>query len=248
MAASWNCSCWKRPSLNDRRLRCTDRVQLVRIADKPRGSGLLKRCVSLLADGAPILLGEPVEDAFLAFLLQASAPGQEPLADPAIDAGQDAIIRQLDVTGALERTTGLSSDGVLRLIGARAREAAGSDAASTAHVAILAPPDSSDLTGAYGLKAEVQVARDDLAALDRWLESLPPGATATIIVAPCRAGDRPSEGLTEHLHALKSWLIRLGRLDRPLPPVRLDGRRAIRLVRWRRCQCGRLGFRAGRDQ
>ncbi len=103
--------------------------------------GLLQRCCAVLADGAPILLGEPVEDAFLGFLLQAAAPAMESMVHASADGSHEAIIQQFDAARAVERTVDLSDDGALRLICGRAGARHSDGALSGGNVAVIAPRD-----------------------------------------------------------------------------------------------------------
>ncbi len=134
--------------------------------------GLLQRCCAVLADGAPILLGEPVEDAFLGFLLQAAAPAMESMVHASADGSHEAIIQQFDAARAVERTVDLSDDGALRLICGRAGARHSDGALSGGNVAVIAPRDCGELVAGYGLPSGKQFDQDDFAACEAWVGTL----------------------------------------------------------------------------
>ncbi|WP_082540059.1 type I polyketide synthase [Bosea sp. Leaf344] len=176
--------------------------------------GLLERCVAMLGDGAPILLGEPVEDAYLSFLLHASTPAIEQMAGEAAGGGHDAIDQQLAKARVVDRTVGLTEDGILRLFGGRAAREANRNATLAASVAVIAHSSSGDLIPVYGLKAGVQLASENFAAFDAWLGALQQDTPAILIFAPYRA-DVAARNLTSHLDVLTNWLLKLGNLGQP---------------------------------
>lgn len=176
--------------------------------------GFLSLVVPLLVQNAPILLGEPREDAHLAFLMSASTPASEATTSGAAGYGHDAILQQLELAGVVDTTIHDSPGSGVWLIGGRAAELSGKAEVTSVHVAIIAPPASNSTAATYGLLSGTVLARDDNAALDAWLDGLSGDVAPTIVFAPCPPTSAESENLSRHLDALTrviTTLLRCGR-------------------------------------
>jgi len=175
---------------------------------------LLERAVAALADGAPILLGEPAEDAHLAFLLHASTPAIAQATGFAASHSPDRIEQLLDAAGVGEIATSRTKDAVIRLVGGRAARKAGAGGVLPTDIAIMAQSGNRDLRVEFGLESGVMLERDDSEALGAWLAALHPDAIATVIFAPCPEDTAEAGELAGHLEALSELLKKLASTKR----------------------------------
>lgn len=174
----------------------------------------IRGSLGLLAGDAPILLMEPGEDLHLSFLLGASTPSiwQDRGGWP--HGGAEGLRRNLEAARATAIETGRTSDGVLTLVSARAA-ASGQIQATVGPVAIVIEPGASDPRARYGLGNAGLFDRARIETLSSWLESLPPGARATVVVAPEVPDATPMSRLAARTETLASLAKLLAGAQRP---------------------------------
>lgn len=164
----------------------------------------IRGALDLLVGEAPILLAGPVEDLHLSFLLGASTPSVWQDQASAAHGGLEGSRRHLKEARATAIEEHQSADGMLVLLTARA---AAPDRPQVApeHFAIVAAPGAGDRHDRYGLVAEI-FDRDRIETLSAWLETLPEGDRATIVVAPEFSEAVPGNRLSARIETLTELL------------------------------------------
>lgn len=181
----------------------------------------IRGALDLLAGDAPILLAQPGDDLHLAFLLGAATPAiwQDGRSLP--PGGPAAMRRAVEDARATVVEAGRSTDGALDLISARA-------ASVTAHhlsdaIAVVTGQGAVDPRDRYGLVAAALFAGDRVEQLAGWLDALPDGARATIVVAPETAGAASLDRLSARIETLTLLLKLLAAAQRPCRMLVLTG-------------------------
>jgi phthiocerol/phenolphthiocerol synthesis type-I polyketide synthase C len=142
----------------------------------------IRGVLKLLAGDAPILLAQPGDDLHLSFLLGAATPAiwQDGRSVP--PGGPAGMRRAVEETRATAIEQAQSPDGALDLISARAAPASASYHADA--IAIVIGQGAVDPRDRYGLSAATLFTSDRAEQFAGWLDALPDGARATVVIAP----------------------------------------------------------------
>ncbi|MGO4171791.1 SDR family NAD(P)-dependent oxidoreductase [Bosea sp. TAF32] len=164
----------------------------------------IRGALDLLVGEAPILLAGPVEDLHLSFLLGASTPSVWQDQASAAHGGLEGSRRHLKEARATAIEEHQSADGMLALLTARA-VAPDRPQVAPEHFAIVAAPGAGDRHDRYGLVAEFFDC-DRIETLSAWLETLPEGDRATIVVTPEFSEAVPGNRLSARIETLTELL------------------------------------------
>lgn len=173
----------------------------------------IRGAMDLLVGEAPVLLASPVEDPHLSFLLGASTPSVWQDQASAAHGGMEGARRHLKEVRATAIEQHQSADGTLVLLTARAAAPSRPQVAPE-HFAVLAAPGAGDSHDRYGLVAGIFDC-DRIETLSAWLETLPGGERATIIVTPEISDAAPGRRLSARIEILTELLKLLAAAERP---------------------------------
>jgi acyl transferase domain-containing protein/NADPH:quinone reductase-like Zn-dependent oxidoreductase/NADP-dependent 3-hydroxy acid dehydrogenase YdfG/acyl carrier protein len=168
--------------------------------------------LDLLAGDAPVLLVEPTEDRHLSFLLGASTPSVWQDRNGGAGASLEAARRHLQERHAGSIESRSSSDATLTLLTARA--ASLPRPAVPEHIAIIAGSEQDEDPRRYGLATATAFGPDRTTYLPAWLDGLPAGERATIVVASETARVH-GPALASRIEALADLLKLLAGAGRP---------------------------------
>lgn len=174
----------------------------------------IRGALGLLAGDAPILLAQPGDDLHLSFLLGAATPAIWQGHGSLPHGGLAGMCRQLEEAGATAVESGQSQDGALALISARGASVEAPHHAPNA-VAVMIGQGAADPRGRYGLMAAPLFTDDGGGQLAAWLEALPEGARATVVVAPEAANPTSLDRLSGRIDTLIVVLKLLAAAQRP---------------------------------
>lgn len=182
----------------------------------------IRGALKLLAGDAPILLAQPGDDLHLSFLLGAATPAiwQDGRSLP--PGGLAGMRRAAEETRATAIEQAQSPDGALDLISARAAPASASHHASDA-IAIVTGQGAVDSPDRYGLPTATMFTNDRAEQLAGWLDTLPDGARATVVVAPDAADTIVLGRLSQRIETLITVLKLLAGAQRPCRMLVLTG-------------------------
>lgn len=174
----------------------------------------IRGALDLLAGDAPILLAQPGDDLHLSFLLGAATLAIWQDGGSLPPGGLAGMRRPVEAAHATAIESGRSQDGALTLISARAAVV---DVVHHAPdtIAVVTGHGTMDPRDRYGLPAAALFTGDRVEQLADWLDALPEGARATVVVAPEATGTASLDRLSARIETLVAMLKLLAAPQRP---------------------------------